>query len=529
MSSASIVRHVAVSFLLGIVARSFLHMHRVNAGFPEQSVGALAGAVLLVGMVWLSLLKRYRAAFIGLPPTVIPSRAEGSRTVILFLLLVLSFFLGVVRFELSLPARVTFPSTPSSVSGVVRELRLEKSKSAGTFQLHLPSGIIIVRFADSSVRITEGEAVEVFCRIKPPARGFQDPFTGPYRKVFRQERLGVVGACEAQAITVHASVSLLERVRLAPDRFRSSLVESARALLPGPPGIVLGSIVFGVDEQLPTEIIEQFKRAGTLHILVVSGSQFTLLTEWLDGMLASVLPTVAARAAAISGFLLFFLAMIGFPVPAVRGFLLSLSGLAARVLGRPRAAVHLLLLIAAGMSVADPWLPLFSLGFQLSVLATLGIVALSGQINTLVFGETHARFPNASSAFSSSIAASVSTLPLLLGAFGNVSIISIVANVVAGAFSLLLLSGALLFFLLVAVLPSVAALLAPMVGFAINLFVGLMASFADVPWASVLLGRVPGALVLVYYAFFLLLCWIGSARKTTALHGLPVSGTIADI
>jgi competence protein ComEC len=160
------------------------------------------------------------------------------------------------------------------------------------------------------------------------------------------------------------------------------------------------------------------------------------------------------------------------------------------------------------MVLVDPWLLFFNLGFQLSFLACMGIIALSASLDhwlEIRFSWHHV--PRIRGYAASSFAALVATTPLLAAAFGNVSLLAPIVNSIAVAISPLLLLLGLGFLGLAMIAFPIASLASPLLTFLFGAFASLIAAYADAPFASVEIGTVPTVLIGIYYAALLWLCW----------------------
>jgi len=95
-------------------------------------------------------------------------------------------------------------------------------------------------------------------------------------------------------------------------------------------------------------------------------------------------------------------------------------------LGRPQAALRILALAVTALVAIDPFL-IHSVGFVLSVGATLGIVTLGPPIHRWLRGPNWFR-----EGVSTTAAAQIATAPVLLMVFGTVPLIAVPANLLAG-------------------------------------------------------------------------------------------------
>ncbi len=105
---------------------------------------------------------------------------------------------------------------------------------------------------------------------------------------------------------------------------------------------------------------------------------------------------------------------------------MALVVLLAKALYRPADGLRILLVVAAGMAVWNPYLVLFDLSYQLSVLATLGLVTLSHHIEPYL---VRLRSKTLIEIVSTTLATQVAVLPLLIFSIGQVSLISLVSNI----------------------------------------------------------------------------------------------------
>lgn len=175
---------------------------------------------------------------------------------------------------------------------------------------------------------------------------------------------------------------------------------------------------------------EPFVRTGLSHILAVSGSHlgvvaalvvFTCSSMW--GKRKAYIITAVLTA--------FYVVLTGASPAAVRAWGMFLVMTAALLIYRRSSALHGLGVVTLVYLFADPLL-VYSLGFQLSVLAVAGICLFYG----LVRQWTIALWPVLPDAITANAAVSIvaylATLPLSIQSFGTVSLMSIPANLAVG-------------------------------------------------------------------------------------------------
>ncbi len=208
------------------------------------------------------------------------------------------------------------------------------------------------------------------------------------------------------------------------------------------------ALVLGVKEGLNTEIKGAYAAAGAMHILAVSGLHvgivygiivllFSKLTLYKAGKIILVLLSLS--------FLWMYAFITGFSPSVVRAVTMFSLFIVAKSIARQTNIYNTLALAAFLLLCYNP-LWLFSVGFQLSFLAVMGIVYLQPKIyHTLYFENKLADALWALTAVS--IAAQVATFPLGLYYFHQFPIYFAVANlvVIPAAYIILILGFLLLF------------------------------------------------------------------------------------
>ncbi|HSD98335.1 MAG TPA: ComEC/Rec2 family competence protein [Patescibacteria group bacterium] len=182
-------------------------------------------------------------------------------------------------------------------------------------------------------------------------------------------------------------------------------------------GLLVG-IIFGIKSQLTNGITRSFRITGIAHIVAASGMNVTLVTGFLFTLLGSLLTRRLAVGASIFGIFL-YVVVSGFDASIVRAALMGSVAFSAMLFGRQYSSVYILFLVGTAMLLWDPIL-LTDVGFQLSFLATAGILFVQPLFSHLSFF---------SDDLATTLSAQVATLPVLLSAFGQYSLLSIIANV----------------------------------------------------------------------------------------------------
>ncbi|MEK7616145.1 MAG: ComEC/Rec2 family competence protein [Patescibacteria group bacterium] len=253
---------------------------------------------------------------------------------------------------------------------------------------------------------------------------------------------------------------------------RDWFLVSVNRTVPQPVSALIGGVLVGARSQLPKDIVEDFRRTGLSHIMAISGYNISIISVILMNMLASL---ISRRRAfwAVLGILLVFTILTGLQASVIRAAIMGLFALFAQHMGRVPTPMHALVIAAAIMVGFDPLILRFDIGFQLSVLATLGILTLAPRLQT--------KFPEVVAV---TISAQLFVLPLIIYYFHTISLISLPANIL-----ILPLIPALMLLGFAAGMTSWIPLIGPVVGFLAwtlgKMILLVVHWFASIPWASI--------------------------------------------
>lgn len=287
--------------------------------------------------------------------------------------------------------------------------------------------------------------------------------------------------------------------------------EKIKTVIPYPESVLAGGILFGGSEGLSEEIKNDFSRTGMTHIVAVSGYNVTIIAEYLILLgLAFGLWRKQAIWFALFGIVI-FVAMIGMPASAVRAGVMSSILLWAIKNGRLASSENAIILAGAIMLFINPLLLRYDIGFQLSFLATLGIV-LTSPFWEKSFIKKHKTF-GISEMIALSLSAQIFVLPIIAYNFHMTSLISLLANV-------LILPIVPLSMLLVFLTALVALIFAPLsMIFAWLSYVALhyeiiiIKTLSQISWASVEVNNFSVSFVLIYYIILTVaLVWLNKFK-----------------
>jgi competence protein ComEC len=236
-----------------------------------------------------------------------------------------------------------------------------------------------------------------------------------------------IGALCGRPTNVHAGAGSSNKIKGSLLQLRSTLQASADASLPEPQSSLLAGVLWGARTGLPQQVQNDFKVAGMSHQVAVSGFNTSIIAAALGATLFR-LGLGRGAVALLSGIgIAAFAVLSGGSAAVVRAAAMSSAVLAARAVGRPAAAGYILIVVAVGMALYNPWL-VYDVGFQLSLAATAGLVYL-GSVISPYLNWLPERFGLREN-MATTLAATLSTLPITVAHFGQFSIVGLLANAV---------------------------------------------------------------------------------------------------
>ena len=276
-------------------------------------------------------------------------------------------------------------------------------------------------------------------------------------------------------------------------QLRKRIIQSQVRFLGSPAGPLLSSMVLGrraVD--LPYDIRDLFIKAGLAHVLAASGFHVSLLL----GVILTLTRQFSERTKLVAGLstLILYVGLTGVQPSVMRAAIMGVGALVGLATERKVRRLPFLLLTATLLLLFNP-LWIFDLGFQLSFLATLGLIvtlpALQKQLDWLP--------PAIATLVAIPIAASVWTLPLISYVFNTVVTYSIPVNILTAPLVAFISLGGMISALVGLIVPIAGSAIASLLYYPIHLLIGLVRFFTSLPGNTFAIGKISlGMLILVY-------------------------------
>ncbi|MEH1852302.1 MAG: ComEC/Rec2 family competence protein [Nostoc sp.] len=284
-------------------------------------------------------------------------------------------------------------------------------------------------------------------------------------------------------------------------QIRERIVRSQVRWLGVPEGPLVSAMVLGSKAvDLPYDIRDLFVQAGLAHALAASGFQTSLI---LSVILQLTRRTKKGTQFTV-GFLalIIFLSLTGFQPTVLRAVIMGFAALVGLLLKRKVKQFGSLLLAATLLLVFNP-LWIWDLGFQLSFLATLGlVVTVTPLVNSLAWLP-----PAIASLIAVPLAATIWTLPVQLFVFGVVPSYSLFLNVVSTPLISIISIGGIISALVGLVWTEAGSFLAGVLHYPTDWLIKLVELFSKLPGNSVAVGSISSWQLLAIY-LLIILVWL---------------------
>ncbi len=355
-----------------------------------------------------------------------------------------ALFLGAARYQVSLPRldehNVAWYADrnyellitgslvdPPDERDTYTNLRLQAS-SVDTGEAVLPvSGLILARIPPGG-DWAYGQVVRMRGRLKTPPAGetfsYQDYLA-------HQGILAYMPDAEATRLPFTAGNPVLRLVYA----FKAHAVEVVYRIFPEPEASLLAGILLGDDNGLPASLQLAYKNTGTAHIIAISGFNIAILAGLFVSLFSRLLGRRKGALVAVIGIAVYTL-LVGASASVLRAAIMGSLALFARQVGRRQNGLNTLAFTGGVMAAINPHV-LWEVGFQLSFAATLGLVLYATPFEDWFASLLSRRLPLETARRVAApvgefllftLAAQLTTLPIMAYQFGRISLVSLIAN-----------------------------------------------------------------------------------------------------
>lgn len=337
-------------------------------------------------------------------------------------------------------------------------------------------------------RFNYGDRVRVECDLKTP-EAYDD-----FRYDMYLANMGVFSLCnQANISKLDGSGGNIFFGKIM--QYKNIFATQVNKLWHEPYASFMAGLLYGYRGGLG-ELQEHFNRTGITHIVAISGYNISIVSILLITLFVR-LWVPRNKAFWIIIFCIFlFVVFAGASGSVVRAGIMGALALLAKFLGRKNRMANVIALTAVIMTIINPFVLVWDAGFQLSFLATIGLVYLLP-----ILEAKFEKLPNIFSIktlFLCTISAITLTLPLILYQFGRLSVVAPIVNIlVLWLIPFIMLFGFLSVLLSLVFYP-LGQFLAWIAFVGLKYIIVIVVWFSHLPFASLDLA-IPFWLVLVAY------------------------------
>lgn len=506
---------------------------------PSISI-PIYGWLLVAGVAIIVLLPPvYRRIFS--PNSLRNHVAKALRipTPAIYPLMLVFFSAGVIRYQLAQPAInpsfIAYYNDQAAVyllEGVVIEppdardsytnLRISSKQLQHTDngQIIPIHGLVLARVS-SQVSFAYGDSVQLKGHLVTPSEN--EDFS--YRDFLANQGIYSYMAYPVTNLVKHGMGNPFYSALFA---FKQKALNLIYSLFPDPEASLLAGILLGVESGISPQVQEAFRLTGTSHIIVISGFNITIIAGLFIFLFSRFLGRYKGAVTATVAIIIYTL-LVGANAAVVRAAILGLLTMLGHLIGRRQAGVNSLTFVAGVMAIITPTV-LWDVSFQLSFAATLGIMLYAEPLTDWFIKKVNRFIPQEKAEklagpvgeyFLITLAAQLTTLPLMVYYFKRISLTSLLANplILPAQPAVMILGGlSVLSGLIIRPLGQLFAWAAwPFTAYTIR----VVEWFSRIPHGSIALRQVTMGIILLFYAMLFVLTLAWTRVKSISTHLMP--------
>jgi len=301
-------------------------------------------------------------------------------------------------------------------------------------------------------------------------------------------------------------------------RFKATLQHAIFIYFAPPHSSILEGIILGGTSGMSEEVKAKFSATGLTHLTAISGSNIVILSNIL---MVCLLFFGLWRGQAFYGsvfFIWIYIVIAGFPASGIRAAIMGSIFLLAQKLGRQNTSSRVLVLAGAIMLLQNPLSLFYDVGFQLSFLASMGIICAKPIIDTLLAFAKTAKLRFLFDVFSITMAAQFFTVPIIAYYFKNISLVTPITNMLI----IPIVDWIMIFGFLAAFLGIFSYMLGFLFFLPTQLLLLYFTKVMDIfyhPWAVITLQHLSGMWLAGYYLLLAaFMWWLGKKLKPDFLN-----------
>lgn len=290
-------------------------------------------------------------------------------------------------------------------------------------------------------------------------------------------------------------------------KFKKAFMEAVNKNLPSPQAELVGGILLGLKSSLGEQLEIDFRRVGLIHIVVLSGYNITIISVAILAILFFLPLKIRLLVGLFS--ISIFAILVGSGATVIRASIMSAIAIFGQIFHKKYDVNKALFIAGIIMIFLNPYILLYDPSFQLSFLATYGLINFSDKIKNLL------KFLPEKFGFKeivvSTIATQIAVFPLLSKMIGEISVISLLANIITLPtipVAMLLgfltgVTGLITFYL--PIFQTITLLISFLANLNLSYVIKITETFSKLPFATINLPKITWLEIFLIYGFIIIL------------------------
>jgi len=272
------------------------------------------------------------------------------------------------------------------------------------------------------------DVIKLIGKLETPGQTEDGAILGSYKNYLMKD--GIYSAMNFVAIEKigQAKPNILQKIYSTILWSKQKIRESIRHNFSPPQSSILEGTILGDNGAMTSDLKNKLNITGLRHIIAVSGTHVVILSAIIMSVLLAFGFWRGQAFYIALIFICIYIVFTGLPPSGVRAGIMGLIYLLSQKIGRQTMSSRLIALACALMLLINPLLLFYDVGFQLSFLAVLGLIYLEPLIKNFIKRLTKEKVEDFVGIFSTTFAAQIFTLPIMIYNFGNVSFVSPITN-----------------------------------------------------------------------------------------------------
>lgn len=407
---------------------------------------------------------------------------------------------------------------PIQITGKIIDQPQSKEDGKSVFWLNIKTittkynsfttkGKLYTTLSNNQTTLKSGDIVSLKGRLYQP-RANQDPWAFDFATYLRKNN-SFFGFTAQESQNIQASSWSISQIRERIKNVHAKFLDNDR-------GALLSSMVLGRKSvDLPENIYDLWVKSGLAYTIAASGFHVALLLGSIQWFIRNK-PAKIQLLISIS-ILVFYVLLTGFQPSVLRAALMGIAGLVALTLDRKTKPISLLLLVATLLLIFNPfWI--WDLGFQLSFLATFGLLTTLAPIQKKLDFVP----PTIATAIAIPIAASLWTLPLIAFQFNVIATYCIPSSILLTPFIFVVSLGGMISGAVGLIIPDLGAAIAYLVGIPLGWMIDIVQLIVNLPGSNLSIASLHWSQLAIIYGIMLIIWLTKWGKKHSQILGFSI-------